>query len=493
MTNILTANKFLPIPLDGLPGYKISGVTITAHHWLEGKLLLDFQYGAFVYSFDAKSNWQQTRSVTFPAIAILDPATEHWDVISCPEMDIPAQISSYHSSMLWRGQLFNSDGGQIKKYDSTGHQWQVLPISDGSNYELFNVNDHLYAANRNIVFEIIDNGKSTRILASNRRNPPVSKLDTEDLGTPTLFEGPDHSLRVCTKNKIFTWVGNDWREDGASPSFSFQPGIFADGVLFRQSEGGYSKPDSLDFLAAETNAAQLWLSQKVRPPNQVNFNSVSRSSENKVQDPEPLWKMPANLALANLPAAAYGSDLYLWVDHSEVQDVVNEQRHELIGKKILPKDGYNAALLCFSGSLPLPQKVFLKFEHPDGWPPVTGINPDSRQMFPGAPPVWLFFTTNFLICGLEKPDNFMPNGAENIGIGRKTGIWLVPLPQIAAVLAGQRQVQLEQMAQAAASVEQSRKDLLVRFDLNQNGIIDPDEIEAAVGMTRHSSTYLELT
>ncbi len=74
----------------------------------------------------------------------------------------------------------------------------------------------------------------------------------------------------------------------------------------------------------------------------------------------------------------------------------------------------------------------------------------------------------------------MPNGAENIGIGRKTGIWLLPLPQIAAVLAGQRQVQLEQMAQAAASVEQSRKDLLVRFDLNQNGIIDPDEREAAL-------------
>ena len=481
VTNVITVSKFLPIPLDGLPGDQISGVTVTAHHWLEGKLLLDFQYGAFLYSFDAKSNWQQTRSVTFPAIAILDPAAEHWNVISCPEVNIMAQSHFYHRSTLWRGQLFNCDDGQIKKYDFAGRQWQVLPVSDGGNYELFTVNDRLYAANRNMIFEIIDDGKSTRILASNRRNPPVSKLDAEDLGMPTLFEGPDHSLRVCVKSKIFTWVGDDWREGGAAPPFTFQPGIFTDGALFRQSEGGYSKPDSLNFLAVETNAAELWLSQKVQSPNQASFNNFSRTSEHKAKELEPLWKMPANLALANLPAAAYESNLYLLVDHSEVQDIVNEQQHELIGKKILLKDGYNAALLCFSHDLPLPQKLFLKFDAPDGCPPVTGINPDSRQVFPGAPPVWLFFTTNFLICGLEKPDNFMPNGVGNIGIGRKTGIWLLPLPQISAVLAGQKQAELEQMAQAAASVEQSRKNLLARIDLNHNGIIDQDEREAALG------------
>jgi Ca2+-binding EF-hand superfamily protein len=172
--------------------------------------------------------------------------------------------------------------------------------------------------------------------------------------------------------------------------------------------------------------------------------------------------------------------LYLWADHSEVQDVVNEQQHELIGKKILPKDGYNAALFCYSHGLPSPQKVFFKFDDPDGCPPVTGINPDSHQIFPVAPSVWMYFTTNFLICGLEKPDNFMPNGAENIGIGRKTGIWLLPVSQIATSLAGQRQAQLEQITQAAAAVEQARKNLLARIDLNRNGIIDPDEKEAAL-------------
>ena len=486
VTNIITVSKFMKVPLESL--YALEGdeqvenssAKITAHHWQEGKLLLDLQYDIEIVLHDGKGGYLNIRKVSGPAIAIFDPATEHWDVTGYPEAAIQAQNRFYHRSTLRRGQLFNCDGGQVKKYDSTGRQWQVLPVSDGGNYELFTVNDGLYAANREMIFEIIDDEKSTRILASNRRNPPVSKLDTEDLGTPTLFVGLDHSLRVCTKRKIFTWVGNDWREDGDAPPFSFPPGIFADGVLFRQSEGGYSKPDSLTFLATETNAPKLWLSQKVQQPNQVNFNNFSRASGNKVPDPEPLWKLPAGLALANLPAATYESDLYLLVDHSEVQDVVNEQQHVLIGRKILPKDGYNMALLCFFHGLPSPQKVFFKFDAPDGCPPVTGINPDLRQAFPGVPPVWLLFNTNYLICGLERPDAFMPNGAENIGIGRKTGIWLLPVAQIMAVVAGQKQAQLEQMAQTSATVEQSRKNLLARIDLNHNGIIDPDEIEAAL-------------
>jgi EF hand len=471
--NVLTANKFLEIPLDGLPGDQISGVSISAHHWLEGKLLLDLQYGAQVYSFDTKSNWQSTRGATFPAIAILDPEGERWDVIGCPEMKIQEQRHFYHRSTLWHGQLFNSDGGQIKKYDFTGRQWQVLPVSDGGNYELFTVNDQLFAANGNMIFEIIDDGKSTRILASNRRNPPVSKLDTENLGTPTLFEGPGHSLRVCTKSKIFTWTGNDWHEDAAAPPFTLPPVISPAGVLFRTD--GFNLPASISFLAIGTNVAEFDLGQKSRPINNVN---VSRPEADKQSGP--VWQLPSGLFLANLPAAQSKSNLYLWVDHSEVQDIVNEQQHVITGKKILPKDGYNAALLCFSRDVPSPQKVFFKFDDSDGCPPVTGINPDSRQVFPAAPPVWMLFTANFLICGLEKPDNFLPNGAENIGMGRKPGVWLLPAAQIAASLAGQKQTQLEQMAQAAMAAGQARKNLLARIDFNHNGIIDPDEREATL-------------
>ena len=66
---------------------------------------------------------------------------------------------------------------------------------------------------------------------------------------------------------------------------------------------------------------------------------------------KPLWNLPPELSLPNLPAAVRQSVLYLMVDHSEAQDVVNEQQHLIIGKKIFPKDGCHAALLCFSRDL----------------------------------------------------------------------------------------------------------------------------------------------
>jgi Ca2+-binding EF-hand superfamily protein len=476
VTNVVTVSKFLAIPLGGLSGDELesNSVIITAHHWREGKLLLDFQYIAHIYSFDEKGAWKGTREATIPAIAILDCETEHWNVIRCPEESFETKNNFYHRSTFLHGELFNCDGGQIKKYDFQDQQWQVLPISDGGNYELFVVNDRLYAANGNIIFEIMDEGKSTRILASTRRQPPVSALDTQELGTPALFEGPGHSLRVCTKNNIFTWTGNDWREDSAAPPASFPPVISTDGVLFRTD--GFNLPANISSLASETNAVEFLLGQKKRPVNSPVFYRPGASTP---QEPQPLWKLPMKLSLANLPATRHQADLYLLVDHSEIQEIANDQ-HEVVLEKVIAKDGYNAALLCFSHDLPLPQKLFLKFDAPDGCPPVTGINPSSNQMFPVPPPVWMFYTTNFLFCGLEKPNQYMPNGAERIGIGYKAGIWMIPVAQLDAAIAGQKQIQLAQMAQTTATAEQARKNLLVKYDANHNGLIDSEEREEAL-------------
>ena len=490
VTNILTVNRFLEIPLDGLPGDQIdqiSDVHITAHHWIEGKLVLDFQYGAAVYSFDAKGNWQQTRTALLPAIAILTPETEHWDVISCSEVDIREENNFYHRTTLWHGELFTSNGGQVKRYDFASHQWQLLPVSDGGNYELFTVNDRLYAANGNIIFEILGGGKSTDILASARRQPPVSVLDTQDLGTPTLFGGPNHSLRVCTKSKILTWVGNDWREDCTAPPASFPPAISPEDVLFRTD--GFNFRASISSLATDGKAVEFCLGQKV---HQVNYAGFYLPSVSTPQEPEPLWKLPSDLFLANLPAAALQSGLCLLVNNSAVQEIANDY-HEVVQEKVVAKDGYNAALLCFSRGLPLPQKLFLKFDAPDGCPPSAGINPGSPSGIQAPPPAWMLFATNFLILGLESSAHSIPafNGAERIGIGYKAGVWLVPLSQIEPVIAAQKQIQLaqktqeESQARAAAEQAQKKKEqmkelLLVKYDRNHNGIIDPEEREEAL-------------
>ena len=481
VTNVISVSKFLAIPLDGLPGDRRDGlggltdydVKITAHHRVEGKLLLDFEYGAQIDTFDEKGNWQQTRGAGLPAIAILDHASEHWMVISCPEIESASQNFFYHRSTLIHGDLYNCDGGQIKKYDLSKGQWQPLAISDGNNYELFAINGNLYAANRDMVFEILDGGKSTRILASTRRNPPASALDRENLGTPTLFEGPNHSLRVCTAKKFYTWSGNDWQEDATMPSTSFPPQIFPDGILYRQQMG--FNIESLYSLATEAAASELPIWQKLKFPNA----NLPRMNEPAVEPPKPLWQMPSGWYFTALPAMLCRSNLYLLADHKPPQGKTNWN------------GDYNIVLLCFSRSLPLPQKLFLKFESDNGCPPLTGIDPSEpmSSAFGLVPTVWMEATTNQLLFGLEQPKSGRFGTQQNRNC--KAGVWMLSISRLEPAIEAQKKLQLAQTAQAASQAiaaaakaekdkEQIQKILLAKYDRNHNGSIDADEKGAAL-------------
>jgi Ca2+-binding EF-hand superfamily protein len=467
VTNILTVNKFLEMPLDGLPGDRISGVSITAHHWFEGKLLLDYQYEAEL---------QQPLPVTFSGVAIVDPASGHWDVSVLPEIDADSTSGIvktlnyfYHRSALWHGELFNCDGGQIEKYDFQNKKWQIVAVSDGNNYELFVVNDRLYAANRSTIFELIEGGKSSRLLASTRRQPPVSKLDSEDLGLPTLVEGPSHSLRAIIRTNIYVWDENNWQKesvlDFAGQKYyddSILLEYFDDAILFR-----WSRPQA------------LWVLQKNQPKMQLGLYPKTgagfiRNGESKPSGPpeKPLWEIPAEVSLGSLPAAMHQSDLYLLVDHSQTETVFNNY-HNVIGNKFLTKDGYHAKLLCISHDLPAPQKFFLKFDAPNDTPPVAS---DLGS--------WMLFTSDLLLLGLESPRNVMWAVTGNYNDVYKPGVWLMPVSQIEPDITAQKQIYLakqkQESAQAAAAAEQTQKSLLAKYDHNHNGVIDPAEKEEAL-------------
>ncbi len=128
---------------------------------------------------------------------------------------------------------------------------------------------------------------------------------------------------------------------------------------------------------------------------------------NQRDELEPKWKLPPELSLSALPTAINQSELFFLVEHSKVGNIVDEQQKRLVHK--LPKDGYQAKLLCFSDPDSSPQRVFLKFDAPDGCPPVTGEGPQTtRAMFPEMPQAWMLFTTNLLFFGLERPDSTVP-------------------------------------------------------------------------------------
>ena len=313
VTNVITVNKFFPIPLDSLyhpnDGEQFSGssATITAHHWFEEKLLLDFRYGVSMESRDGKGILMDARTVAGDAIGIFDPATEHWSIVDCPESDAESYILSqnnfYHRSVLLHGELFTCDEKQIKKYDFKNQQWKLLSISDGNNYEMFAVNGHLYAANQNTIFEILNGGMRTHILASNRRQPPASSLDTENLGTPTLFAGPRHSLRAAAGNKIVAWSGEDWRMVCSAPQAPMPPVISDTGVLFLAD--GWNA--SAGAFGVWQQKATMWNSASVQEAQRGVGTVGSSPSINS----KPRWILPPEFSLPRLPVASRGSDLYL--------------------------------------------------------------------------------------------------------------------------------------------------------------------------------------
>lgn len=478
VTNVISVRKFLPVPLEGLKGNNISRLAIKAHHWQEGKLVLDLVYDTETDEFDKNGNWRNTRFATVPVVALLDPKAERWQVIVGPELDSMKANVFYHHTTLWHGEIFTSNGGQLSKYDDASRTWRTLELPQSDNCELFTVNGHLYTADTNSIIEILDDGNATQIVARNRRQPPVSNLDTEYLGTPILFPGRNHSLRLSTGTKVFTLNENRWQEDFALAWTPFQPEICDGGILFRDVEPTYQSV-RLYLLSTEGDTSELCLFQN--PSKALMATRIGRPNPNRLRNPDPLWKLPADLSLLALPAALQESNLCVLIDHSEAQDIVNERQHVITGRKILPKNGYHAELLWFSRGLPSPQHIFLKFDSTDGCPPVTGNNRSLYPMPPSAPQSWLLSANDVLIFGLENARGFVPVGGSGMSpMDCKPGVWLVALSRIEPSIAVQRQIQLADQAKALADAQKKNQALLAKYDRNHNGRIDLDEREEAL-------------
>ena len=476
-SNIVIVKSFYPLPMDGLPGDKPSQFEFIDHRWIDGKLLLDFRYYGFIYSFDKNGNWQSTATKTFVGMAVFDPDTRRWTVAVLPDsFSEPVNFTS-QQGILWRGNLYSSHAGKIQRYDSQKLAWQPAGFAvEGGQF--FNLDGRLYRTDYNSIQEITENGHATKLLASIQRQPPVSSLDSQGaLINPALFTDAQKNLCAAVHNKIFRWDGNDWHEIGVA-STSFMPAVFDDGVIF-STDGFNLRPARISAFNTRSNSVELYLAQ---PREEAGHGGYAPHVSNADVDPKPLWKLPAELSLPDISACLWQSDLYLMADHSEKKDIVNEQEHVIVGTEYHLKDGYNASLFCFSRDLPAALKVRLKFEASDCCPPTAGIEPRRSFAIPGTVnnQAWMLFTPNLLLCGrYAAPANFMP------------GIWVASLDSIASEVNTLKQMQSHARQQEKAKAEQNEKEaqakdqqareaFLKKYDRNHNGVIDPDEREAAM-------------
>jgi hypothetical protein len=446
VANVLLVNNFLKIPQNRFTATNIAGLKISANHWRNGTLLVDLTYRGDFYAGD----YQEAAGVLLAAAAIYDPGKGRWEILEYPQGRTFDNSFGYKTRNieLFDGDFYLNVDGQIKKYRFNAKQWETLNVRVQNNSRLFAVDGHLYAADPEGILEITDGGKGTHILASTRRRPAASALDSLDnLGWPILFGGPNHSLCAITGDKVWAWNGSDWTESFSLifPQASSEVEVFEDAVSFRFKLADYSA--MLWLWEKSKPAPELILYQKSKPPPGVTLGSKPAAPPAK-----PLWTLPGADSLANSGAAVYKSNLYCFIDHAVVTRVSGHWT-------VAEKNGYHAKLICLNHDLPEPIVVPLKFDVERGQPPLRSLGEkfETAPWLTGA--TWMFFAGDTLYIG--QPDS--------------PGIWAIPVSEVEAAITAQKQLQLARKSQSAAAAEQARKTLLAKYDHNHNGVIDPEE------------------
>src|SRR6185437_11772907 len=486
LTNVLVAKNFLRFPEEELPATNMAGGIIFGHRFRDGKLLLDLRYVDETWQEDT-SGVNHRQHTDREAAGIWSPR-DGWQIIPYPhsERSSPAGDMLMGSVGIYsaggRGgplffemidqALYVSDRDAIRRYDFKRRQWKELPFPGQDRADLFAINHHLYAASSETIWEILDDGQSSRILASTRRQPPASSLDSrETLGRPVLFAGKDNSLRVALDGDVFSWNGSDWvslatithRTPMTVPGVPVgffsgtgdAPEVFGSTAFFRPMATG----DIREFWrlnAGQTNAVLCWREQRqaqplmYRPPRPRPGATESTA--------EPLWKGPRNLLIGFSPMTIDGSNIYFLIDRSQLTNAGVQ------GYQALETRGRHADLVCLAAGIPEPLIVPIRFDVNSGPAPVSSKGPGGHA--------WMECSSNILFIG----ENHLP------------GVWTLPKAEIQAELNRQiASLPPRPSSPAAESPEHRKKALLARYDLDHNGEIDAEERAAAI----KDSAFLE--
>jgi Curli production assembly/transport component CsgG len=440
-SNVLLVKNFLRIPVTRIPkaegaqfyqgdedcfAYKTVG-----SRWMDGKLVLDFRFDCTIYLKATGFGGERTRAVAF----IFDPENENWEIIPYPPESqdargYPRWPQTGLPFELYQNNFYLSDGDNLKEYDRQTRQWKIFPIPGLDSAELYAVGERLYAANQRSIFEITDGGKTTRILASTRRRPAESALDSmETLGfsppsatgpplPPELFSGPDQAIYANIGKKIFRWNGKDWRET-FDLNISQPPESFGNAVIFRSIPSwGSDDRARLWIWNGNESAPELALSDPPKHPGPV--ASPVRKAVTSHSNLHPLWQSLNGEFLTSAAATFYESNLYFFVDHAVVTNVHGQWI-------AVEKNGCHAKLVCLSRNSTGPTAVPLKFDTKLGQPPLKIL---TEQKYP------------WLAANAAETAMYFSGGKLFLNQRNSLVVWMIPVSDlelaIAAAPAGSR-------------------------------------------------------
>ncbi|MEN9573840.1 MAG: hypothetical protein RL514_1695 [Verrucomicrobiota bacterium] len=445
-TNVLQATRFWTPPAELFPDPRVRP---------SGPLNLQFAAGRIWTGLRYTTNYGQGDELMLVA---LEPDTLRAQtyVLPKPERTLPERDgwmnALFPGYVVWDGHVYLHLGDRLKRLRLGGARWEDLPASVPDNATLFVVHGRLYFSAADSILELNEAGDGTRLLASTRRRPAETPLDTlGTLGSPPVFPGPGGRVRVWTSARLFEHDprARTWREIVAPPQ---QQTIVRELNVTLATRGGYPMGRQSWFGVFDDESEWSHLYDTAPPAYAGQPPSAGSSAKTR-------WRVPAPFDPYLPPAASLGKDLW--------------SLHGWLATEARPGGGFR-------------------------WKPV-GDRHATLMFFPAgrsAPyliPLWLEASAK----GAGLPQNPMHNSAmspqtkliatgDGVIITDKrvpAGFWVLTKAELEPFFQAQERLTLEhhraRQESEAAQLVRMKKSLLAQFDTNANGVLEPDEERAA--------------
>ena len=299
-TNSIRVTRFWPWPQvlgpeDGL-GLGVSGICFREGRvWMEVLSTIDrlFLHKAFILGIDPGSGSIQVLELPF-----LNRASTGGE-----------SLGTAYPFEVWRDQLFVSIRGGIKRYSFRNQTWDDLSVPTSGRLTV--LDGRLFAATDDTIAELSTDGNSQTLLASARRRPPTTILDSlehygERFYQPPIFRGPGGAVTTRIHDVLYTLNAQkaDWAElaelpqvpTSASKTSTEPQNVF----LYATAEWRTNRL----LLPGDQGSIAMWQPQP---------QCMSRKgySLREVEAEDPLWSEPAMRGSAGM--RVYLSQSKTWV------------------------------------------------------------------------------------------------------------------------------------------------------------------------------------
>ena len=313
LSNVLEVSRFWQLP-DSVPGISQPvSLEIANCFFREGRLWADTRY-ARIGSLAGQETFFN-RGVVLSVD--LDTFQYEAIVLDAATTTLPNRFAPRTGRMfdVQDGCLYISSENEIRRYVLKEKQWEKLPVPVQGHGRICGIGRRLFLTTDDSILEVV--GTEARILASTRRQPAQTILDTLDgLGSPPLLAGPDGSVRAVIKGSIYELAsGNqDWTAIPTPPSVRDGTcAVFDDGLLLATAPWSRADRPMLELvgLSKSARAPELLLAQPNASPFSGAPGPLPGQARNSSPAAAPRWPLPKGVYALNHAMCVDGDTLWV--------------------------------------------------------------------------------------------------------------------------------------------------------------------------------------